>query len=146
MPGEREVSGQCLCGGVRFRAVADAPSASVCHCKMCQRWAAGPLVAVHAVSGTLTLEGEEHLGVYPSSDWGERCFCMTCGSPLIWRSRDGSIVGISAGALNDTDGFVLSEQIFIEEKPPYYEFANETENLTGPELIAKMTGGEASKE
>ncbi len=33
-------------------------------------------------------------------------------------------------------GFVFSSQIFIDEKPAYYEFANKTHNMTGAEVFA----------
>jgi hypothetical protein len=40
----------------------------------------------------------------------------------------------------DTDeNLVFDLQVFIEEKPDYYTFANETKNMTGSELFALFT-------
>ena len=38
----------------------------------------------------------------------------------------------------DGTGFEFKEQIFIDRKPSYYEFANQTENLTEAEVFAKF--------
>lgn len=138
----REVSGGCLCGAVRFSAVAGKSDVGVCHCTMCQRWSAGPFLALDCDAATLKVSDADALGVYASSEWGERCFCKTCGSSLMWRSRDGRHLVVSAGALDDTEMLRLASQIFIDQKPAYYAFANETIKMTGPEFIALMTGGD----
>ena len=137
----RPVSGQCLCGAVRFAAVAKNNHVGACHCSMCQRWAAGLFLAIDLEPETVEITGDEALGVYTSSDWGERCFCKACGTPLFWRSRDGSLVVASAGALDDKSELAFFSQIFIDEKPAYYDFANDTRKLTGPEFVALMAGG-----
>ena len=33
---------------------------------------------------------------------------------------------------------VLEHQVFIDEKPDYYSFANETKNMTGAEIFAQF--------
>ena len=41
------------------------------------------------------------------------------------------------GQLGDHDGLVFDHQIFVDERPAYDAFANETENMTGPEVAAR---------
>ena len=41
-----------------------------------------------------------------------------------------------AEALDERDGFTFVNQIFIDEKPPYYDFANATKTMTGAEVAA----------
>jgi hypothetical protein len=42
--------------------------------------------------------------------------------------------------LFDVDAhFDFTTQIFIEQKPDYYEFANQTKNMTGEEIFAAFT-------
>lgn len=126
--------GQCLCGAVRLTANKASNSAGACHCGMCRRWTGGPLLAVDC--GTdVTIEGEADVAVYPSSDWAERGFCRVCGSHLFYRLKGNGQYMVPPGLL-DGD-FVFDHQVFIDEKPAYYSFANETENLTGEELFAK---------
>ena len=141
MSGAREVDGRCLCGAITFHANATSSDVGACHCTMCQRWAAGPLLALDIDPASLAVGGEDNLGVYLSSGWGERCFCKKCGTALFWRSRDGRHAVVSAGALNDKSGLNFASKIFTDEKPSYYEFANKTAEMTGPEFIAAMTGG-----
>ena len=73
--------------------------------------------------------------MYASSDWAERGFCRKCGSHLFYRLTGSGRYMVPPGLL-DVD-FVFDHQVFIDEKPGYYSFANETENLTGEELFAK---------
>ena len=38
----------------------------------------------------------------------------------------------------------MKRQIFIDEKPDWYDFANETETMTGPEVIAMFSEGDGA--
>jgi len=42
-----------------------------------------------------------------------------------------------AGLFDDQDGFVFDHQVFIDNKPDYYSFANETDDMTEAEVVAK---------
>ncbi len=132
------LSGRCLCGAVRFTATPTVMEMGVCHCGMCRRWAGGAFTAVSCGKSVL-IDGEGHLGVYTSSDWGERCFCKICGSTLFWRMRDGTNTAVSAQAFDDPASFAFTEEIFIDEKPANYAFANDTKEMTGAEMFAALT-------
>ncbi len=41
------------------------------------------------------------------------------------------------GLFGEDDAREFRTQVFIDEKPGYYSFANETEDMTGAELFAK---------
>ena len=141
MAGAHEVTVGCLCGSIAFTATAPSTKVGACHCSMCQRWTAGPMLAMEIDSGSLKIADETTLGAFQSSDWGERLFCKSCGTPLFWRSRDGHHAVVSTGALDDKKGLLLESQIFIDEKPSYYDFANDTVKMTGAEFITMMTAG-----
>lgn len=126
-------SGRCLCGAVRFSAKIG-PHVDVCHCGMCRRWSGGVFMA--SAGEDIAIEDEAALGVYRSSDYGERVFCKTCGSSLFWRMQDGSGAHVSVSALDDLSGLTFAQEIFIDEKPALYDFANETRRLTGAEFVA----------
>lgn len=131
------LSGRCLCGAVTFTAAPEAMEMGVCHCSMCRRWAGGPFTAV-SCGKSVEIDGESQLGVYTSSNWGERCFCKTCGSTLFWRMRDGTNTAVSAQAFDDPASFAFVEEVFIDEKPANYAFANDTKKLTGTEMFAVL--------
>lgn len=133
-----EKAGQCLCGAVKFTATPSKDEMGVCHCAMCRRWTGGVFTAV-SCGDSVKIEDETSLGVYVSSDWGERCFCKQCGSTLFWRMRDGSNVAVAAQAFDEPGSFAFTSEIFIDEKPSNYEFANNTKQQTGAELFAELS-------
>lgn len=130
-----KVSGQCLCGGVRFVAEAKTHDVTVCHCSMCNRWSGGVSMFMDVI-GAPEFKGRDLIGIYRSSDWGERAFCKVCGSSLFWKLAGKDRYTLSTGALNDQTVLTLATEIFIEDKPAYYAFANDTVKLSGPDAMA----------
>jgi hypothetical protein len=135
--------GSCLCGAVKMAIKNMSPSIGACHCSMCQKWAGGPLMAVDC--GTdVSIQGEENVTVFNSSEWAERGFCNKCGSSLFYRLKQDNKYFVPAGLLDGAKELKLDHQIFIDEKPDYYCFANETQNMTGAEVFAMFaTSGES---
>ncbi len=84
----------------------------------------------------IDIADEAELGIYSSSQWGERVFCKTCGSSLMWRSKDGAHIVVSAQAFDDPYVFSFTSEIFIDDKPGNYAFANETQKMTNAEVYA----------
>lgn len=135
MTNTAERKGRCLCGAVRVCGSAVEESVAACHCSMCRRWGGGPLFAVDA--GTdFRIEGEENVEVYRSSAWAERAFCRRCGTHLFYRLVEGGRYFVPVGLFDD-GAWNFEEQIFIDEKPDFYAFANATRNLTGAEVFAQ---------
>ncbi|MCB1915299.1 MAG: GFA family protein [Rhodocyclaceae bacterium] len=129
-------SGRCLCGAVQVVAKTVSSQVGVCHCGYCRTWSGGPLLAVDC--GTdVVFDGTEHITTYASSAWAERGFCSRCGTHLFFRLKANGQVLMPPGLFEDTEGFVLSEQIFVDRKPGYYAFANPTAMLTEAEFLAK---------
>jgi hypothetical protein len=129
------LSGGCLCGAVRFTAAPRAHDIGVCHCSMCRKWSAGPFFAVDC-DGSVKIDEASNLGVYRSSEWAERCFCKKCGSTLFYRLVGKDRYFVSAESFDERNSFAVTAQIFIDEKPAYYDFANETAKMTGAEVFA----------
>lgn len=126
------MKGHCLCGAVGFTSP-DAREIGACHCGFCRRWGGGPLLAVHCgpeVEFTCT----DCITVYASSEWAERAFCNQCGTHLYYKLLATGEYFVPAGALDSTD-FELASQIYIDRKPPYYSFANQTPMLTEQQVI-----------
>ncbi len=129
------MTGQCLCGAVRFTAQDVAHQVGACHCGQCRRCASGPYFAVRA--GSVSFEGEDNLGRYRSSDWAERGFCKVCGSNLFYRMIEEDRYMMAVGAFDDQSGFELAYQVFIDQKPGFYSFAQETPTSTGDDFFAR---------
>ncbi len=130
-------AGGCLCGAVRFDAVPVRPEMDVCHCGKCRRWSGGVFMAVPC-GASLRIHDEEALGVFRSSDYGERLFCRICGSSIAWRLQDETMSAVSLQAFDDQRGLAFVEEIFIDDKPPQYSFANDTRKLTGAQVMAQF--------
>ena len=135
MSDERQQTGWCLCGKVRYRTAEPVHEVGVCHCDMCLRWAGGPLLAIHC-KGPVEFEGAEHIVRYKSSDWAERGFCGACGSNLFYLMPSEGDYIIAAGTLDDQASLHMDSQIFIDTKPGWYDFANATKTMTRDEVFA----------
>lgn len=134
-----EKTGQCLCGAVKFRATPKTADVGVCHCSMCRRISAGPFFAIDC-GDTLVFENEDKLGVYNSSEWAERGFCKDCGSTILWRLKDRSINIVAVDLFDDLEGLRLDHEVYIDEKPDYYRFAEKTTQLTGAQVMEMFAG------
>lgn len=88
----------------------------------------------------VTIEGEDNIEVYDSSEWAGRGFCKTCGSNLFYKLKPTGQHMVSVGLFADTDDLTFDNQVFIDEKPNFYTFKEETDTMTGPELFAKHGG------
>lgn len=139
MDSKTEHQGTCLCGAVRITARTKGNSIGACHCTMCRRWGGGPLFAVECDSD-VEFEGVEHVSTFGSSEWAERGFCQTCGTHLFYRLKQEGHYAIPVGLLDDGDQWEFTEQIFIDEKPSFYSFTQQTNDLTGEEVFAQYSG------
>lgn len=126
------MEGHCLCGAVRF-SCPDAKEIGACHCGFCRRWGGGPLLAVHC-GPEVKFDGAEQITSYASSDWAQRGFCKRCGTHLYYKFLATGEHFIPAGTF-ETDAFEIATQIYIDNKPHYYAFANETPTLTEQQVI-----------
>ena len=130
-----DLKGQCLCRAVRVAAHSASNSVGACHCKMCRRWGGGPFMEVDC-GQAVSFEGEEHISIFESSEWAERGFCGICGTHLFYRIKETGQHMIPVGVFEDGYEFVFENQVFIDEKPSFYCFANETQDMTGAEIFA----------
>lgn len=99
------VEGSCLCGQVRFRMEPPYRGFQYCHCSRCRKTSG----SAHAANVFVPAEqfawtaGEEHVRRHElaSARWFCTGFCAECGSRLPWISRNGKVVIVPAGALDD---------------------------------------------
>ena len=144
MASDGNTTGRCLCGAVRVTVTGDHTDVGICHCSMCRRWGSGPNMAVD-VGKDIEIEGRENVTAYRSSQWAERAFCKICGSNLYYRIVETDQHILCAGILDDPAGLTLTGQIFIDDKPEFYDFANETKTMTGAEVFAMYAPGGGDK-
>ena len=136
------LEGACLCGAVRLSVTPKNHHVGACHCSMCRTWGGGPLMCVECEADA-NFSGAGDVSVFSSSDWAERGFCATCGTHLYYRLKLDGHYAIPIGLLEDGESWKFTEQIFVDEQPAYYAFANETKNMTGAEVFAQFAPPEA---
>ncbi|KAF0807617.1 glutathione-dependent formaldehyde-activating protein [Alcanivorax xiamenensis] len=96
-------TGQCLCGGVRFRIEGELAPVQVCHCSQCRHAQGTPFATnIPVPTDAFHLDaGEDLLKGFESTPGKERVFCGHCGSPLFSRRADlPEVVRIRAGLIN----------------------------------------------
>jgi len=139
-----KTSSKCLCGAVELEIELSNTEIAACHCSMCRKWSGGPMLAID--SGELkSISNESLVSRYPSSEWAERGFCSQCGTHLFYFLKPANQYHFPIGLLDTDSNFNMTHQIFIDEKPDYYGFSNETENMTGAEVFALFAGDEQPK-
>ena len=132
---DTQTMGSCLCGKVSLVLdTSEEPRIDVCHCATCRKWGGGPFLGL--MDAQVAVSGEDHVVAYPSSDWAERAFCGSCGSHLWYTFLPTGHRSVLAG-LFDLPHAEIEQQIFVDEKPTYYDFAQQTPMKTGAQIVAE---------
>ena len=116
--------GSCLCGAVRF--FIDGPMRPVlaCHCGQCRKQSGHVWATTSVAEADLTLDRDDGLAWYRSSDTARRGFCRLCGSSLFWQPDDAPRIAVAAGALDAPTGLRLGGHVFVADKGDYYEIGD----------------------
>ena len=131
-------SGKCLCGAVQIKITNMTDEVGACHCSTCRNWGGGPFLSIDA-GDQIEISGEDSMVIYNSSDWAERAFCKQCGTHLFYRIKQNQQHHVLAGLMGNGEGAHLDHQVFIDEKPEYYSFAQETETYTAEQVFAMFS-------
>lgn len=135
-------TGQCMCGAVRFTATGVPDRFGACHCDMCRRWTGSALLGITVPRDGVTWTGAENIRRIQSSDWAERAFCGSCGSPLYYHvTAEGPMtanIEMPIGLLDDASGLAFTNEIYIDHKPDSFAYAGDRTRLTRKETLAKF--------
>ena len=127
----------CICGEVKAIVANSNNSVGACHCSICRKWVGGPFMTIDCGSD-VSFECSDNISVFSSSEWAERGFCKNCGSHLFYRLKQAQQYFIPAGLFENADNFIFDHQVFVDNKPHYYDFANHTKNMTEAEVFAEF--------
>ncbi len=120
-------TGQCHCGGVRYKVEGEPIYSALCHCSDCRRHAGAPLVgwAAYPASGLTVLQGAPK--TYASSEHGRRHFCPNCGTGLFYYNEVGlpGIADIQTATLDDPDSVVPQIHVQTAERISWMKSAHE---------------------
>jgi len=117
------MTGGCQCGAVRFAVTAPLGTASICHCRMCQKAVGGfyaPYVSTRPGTLSFTRGAPSH---FQSSSHARRGFCGRCGTPLTFEAPDG--IALAIGAFDEPAAIAPSLQYGLESKLAYADILGE---------------------
>ncbi len=118
-----EVTGGCLCGATRYRAVGPAKFSIKCFCTDCQKvtgTGGAPQMAVDAA--TLTITGNLKLFDAKAESGSDIAFgfCGDCGSPLTKSTtRAPDMTFLYAGSLDNPSDFPEPKPVFESSRPAW---------------------------
>jgi hypothetical protein len=118
------LTGECMCGGVRFELSEPLLGALFCHCKRCQRRTGTGVstTALTAPGSYLTVAGEELVRTWDPGDGGYlKAFCSVCGGQLYTTNPENpEILAIRMGALDGDPGIRPAAHQFVDYAAPWF--------------------------
>ena len=120
-----EITGGCLCGAVRYSVEADPTSATVCHCRDCQKFTGSAFATlVRANKAALALKTFSSIG--GSGNPILRHFCPECGSSIAEEpgTRPGVVI-LNVGTFDDPSIAKPGREIFRNDALPWVEVHGE---------------------
>lgn len=123
-PALNEHEGGCQCGAVKYRVRGRVRDSVVCHCSQCRRSHGHAPGYSKARTAEITIEGEDAIVWYGSSQEARRGFCGSCGSSLFWQRIGATEVSMTAGSLQAPTGLKTVRHIFAADKGDFYEIAD----------------------
>ena len=124
-----QFTGGCLCGKVRYSAIADPIFMGVCHCKDCQRATGSAFEAVIAVpEASVTIQGSPKSFAVKGDTGNDvrRSFCPDCGSTLMSAAAImPNVVMLTTGTLDDSSSFKPAMQIYCDSAQPWVQLGGE---------------------
>lgn len=113
--------GSCLCGAVTFTVSGDLKDADACHCRMCRKQSGHYFASTDVPASALTINGDDHIRWYQSSEKVRRGFCDTCGSFLFWDPIFQDRMAVAMGAFDGATEAKLWGHIYVADKGDYYQ-------------------------
>ena len=137
------VTGGCLCGAVRYEISAPAIDVAYCHCRMCQRFTGGQIVAGAFFPAEAIRFTQGDLKYYRSSPIAERGFCVNCGSSVIYKSlakrKFSHAHWVLLASLDEPENFVPSWHLGIESQMPWLDVRDDLPRVRckdSPSIVA----------
>jgi len=127
------ISGQCLCGAVRFEVEPPTKWCAHCHCSLCRRAHGAAFVTWFGVDSSrfrLVADGGE-LKWYRSTGEARRGFCSRCGSTMLFESsRWPDEIHITRASVDELDREPAAH-VFFDVHVDWVELGDDLSRLGG---------------
>lgn len=126
MSNDTLLEGGCLCREVRYQARGPIAETGYCHCRMCQLASGSPMLAFVTVPFATCVVVAGNPTRRRSSDFGERWFCPSCGTPLGMRvDHQPDTIDLTLTTLDDPEMATPSFHIWTQSKPSWHEIGDD---------------------
>jgi len=123
--------GSCVCGAVAFRIEGPYRGFQYCHCSRCRKKTGSSHVAniFVPVSQFAWERGEENVKRFEllEAKYWSTAFCTSCGSAVPWLTRNGKVMVVGAGGLDDDPGVKPTMSVFFGSRAPWYVHVSDLE-------------------
>jgi hypothetical protein len=130
-----EITGQCLCGAVTYKATSRPLSARYCWCRTCRYLAAGnATVNVVFESDGFEISGamSDFVSIADSGNVMHRRFCTACGTHLFSEAEARPhLIVVRAGTLDDQSLVEPASNIWLSEAPAWARPDDRLEAIDG---------------
>ena len=130
---QRESTGRCLCGAVRFTAEGEPLWVVHCHCHSCRRNTGSALATFVGFPRARVRYTQGTPATYASSPGVTRSFCAACGTPLSYESeRAPGEIHLYVSTLDRPEDFPPQKHVFFAERIPWFDTADDLPRHPGP--------------
>ena len=123
---QRMLSGECLCGAVRYEVEDAFQYALNCHCSRCRKATGSAFKPLGGIERDRlrVVKGAEGLMIF-GDESGHDAHCRHCGSLLYSLVREGQYVHVALGTLVDDPSIRPTAHIFVGSKAPWFTITDE---------------------
>lgn len=119
------LSGGCQCGGVRYVARGRPAMVALCHCTMCRRAHAAPMVAWAMFEEAQVEFVEGPPAKFASSPGARRGFCGHCGTQICFTADFlPGLIDVTVGSLDDPERLPPELHYWDAERLPWVQVAD----------------------
>ena len=119
------LSGGCFCGAARFRVEGEPVDVGYCHCRTCQRSTGAPVVAWGSWDADRFAWLSSEPQTLQSSAQGQRRFCGTCGTHLLfWTADEPELVDVNLVTLDEPAAVAPSYHIWTASRISWFDTAD----------------------
>ncbi|MDA7840149.1 GFA family protein [Luminiphilus sp.] len=117
-----EFKGSCECGDVTYTVTGPLRPTIACHCTQCRKISGHYWAATQVPNTHFTINKNNGLKWFRSSEWARRGFCSGCGSSLFWQMDSEDATFIGSGTFDDLsfDATTVDKHICVADKGVYY--------------------------
>lgn len=116
--------GGCQCGAVRYEAAGVPYHRTVCHCTICRRTSAAPMVGWFSLKAGQFRLTEGQPRHFRSTPQAVRTFCGDCGTPLTFKRDDLDEVDISICSLDDPEAVQPEDHTWVRSQLGWVRLAD----------------------